>query len=133
MSEQEQIYPPATKELAEQRKSLAPKPAEAFKAFSRSVFAEGALPAKTKQLIAVAVAHVTQCPYCIRGHTTAALQHGATAEEIMEAIWVAAEMRAGGAYAHSALALDTIAHDKAEKSSGCQNFAGVPEANAKQT
>jgi len=73
------------------------------------VFAEEALPVKTKQLIAVAVAHVTQCPYCIRGHTRGALQNGATAEEIMEAIWVAAEMRAGGAYAHSTLALDTIA------------------------
>ena len=109
MSEKDQVYPQATKELAEQRTSLAPKPAEAFKAFSRSVFAEGALSAKSKQLIAVAVAHVTQCPYCIRGHTSGALQSGATAEEIMEAIWVAAEMRAGGAYAHSALALDTIA------------------------
>lgn len=117
MFEQEQFYPAATKELAEQRKRLAPKPAETFKAFSRSVFAEGALPAKTKQLIAVAVAHVTQCPYCIRGHAAAALQQEATAEEIMEAIWVAAEMRAGGAYAHSALALDTIAHDKAQKPS----------------
>jgi hypothetical protein len=42
MSEQEQVYPQATKELAEQRRALAPKPAEAFKAFSRSVFAEGA-------------------------------------------------------------------------------------------
>src|SRR3954452_4653057 len=116
MSEQEQVYPPATRELAEQRKSLAPKPAEAFKAFSQSVFAEGALPAKTKQLIAVAVAHVTQCPYCIRGHTDGALKHGATAEEIMEAIWVAAEMRAGGAYAHSALALDAIARVQGENS-----------------
>jgi AhpD family alkylhydroperoxidase len=116
MTEQEQLFPSATRELAEQRKSLAPKPAEAFKVFSRSVFAEGALPAKTKQLIAVAVAHVTQCPYCIRGHTSAALQQGATAEEIMEAIWVAAEMRAGGAYAHSALALDTIARVQSEKS-----------------
>src|SRR6478735_7942676 len=112
MSEQDQVYPRATKELAEQRNRLAPGPAKAFKEFSRSVFAEGALPGKTKQLIAVAVAHVTQCPYCIRGHTSAALQHGATAEEIMEAIWVAAEMRAGGAYAHSTLALDTIAGDK---------------------
>ena len=115
MVEQERIYPPATKELAAKRKSLAPKPAEAFKAFSQSVFAEGALPAKTKQLIAVAVAHVTQCPYCIRGHTHAAVQHKATAEEIMEAIWVAAEMRAGGAYAHSVIALDTIARNKAER------------------
>ena len=112
MSEQEQIYPETTRELAEQRKRLAPKPAEAFKAFSQSVFADGAIPAKTKQLIAVAVAHTTQCPYCIRGHTAAALQHGATAEEIMEAIWIAAEMRAGGAYAHSALALDVIAHSQ---------------------
>ncbi|EQD70880.1 alkylhydroperoxidase [mine drainage metagenome] len=66
------------------------------------------MPGKTKQLIAVAVAHVTQCPYCIRGHTEAALKHGASEQEIMEAIWVAAEMRAGGAYAHSALALDTM-------------------------
>src|SRR5580765_8600052 len=106
MSEPEQVYPPATKELAAKRKSLAPKPAAAFKAFSQSVFAEGALSAKTKQLIAVAVAHVTQCPYCIRGHTKAAMQHGASPEEIMEAIWVAAEMRAGASYAHSALALD---------------------------
>ena len=109
MAEQEQMDPPATRELAEERKRLAPGPAEAFAAFSRSVFADGALPAKTKQLIAVAVAHVTQCPYCIRGHTTAALRHGATAEEIMEAVWVAAEMRAGAPYAHSALALDAIA------------------------
>ncbi len=115
MFEQEEIYPPATRELAEQRQRLAPKPAEAFKAFSQSVFADGALPAKTKQLIAVAVAHVTQCPYCIRGHTKAALRHGATPEEIMEAIWVAAEMRAGGAYAHSAIALDTITHVQGSK------------------
>ena len=133
MTTQEQLYPTATKELAEQRKHLAPGPAEAFKAFSRSVFADGALPAKTKQLIAVAAAHVTQCPYCIHGHTKAALQHGATAEEIMEAIWVAAEMRAGAAYAHSTLALDTIAREMAEQASGHGNAAGVVEANAKQT
>ena len=118
MPEQVPVYPPASKELAEQRKALAPKPAEAFKAFSRSVFAEGALPAKTKQLIAVAVAHVTQCPYCIRGHTKSALQHGLTAEEIMEAIWVAVEMRAGGAYAHSTIALDAIARSQ-DEGPGC--------------
>ncbi|MGH7619102.1 MAG: carboxymuconolactone decarboxylase family protein, partial [Gemmatimonadaceae bacterium] len=51
-------------------------------------------------------------PYCIRSHAGAALAKGATPEEIMEAIWVAAEMRAGGAYAHSALALDVIAVDQ---------------------
>jgi AhpD family alkylhydroperoxidase len=56
----------------------------------------------------VAVAHVTQCPYCIRGHTEAALKQGASEQQIMEAIWVAAEMRAGGAYAHAQLTLDTL-------------------------
>ncbi|GAB7549913.1 carboxymuconolactone decarboxylase family protein [Cupriavidus sp. 8B] len=102
------MYPPSAPGITARRKELAPGPLAAFKAFSDSVFADGALPAKTKQLIAVAVAHVTQCPYCIRGHTAAALKSGATGQEIMEAIWVAAEMRAGAAYAHSALALDTM-------------------------
>jgi len=109
MADQQQLFPAAMKELAERRKRLAPQALGAFKAFSQAVFADGALPGKTKQLIALAVAHVTQCPYCIRAHTKQSLQHGATAEEIMEAIWVAAEMRAGAAYAHSLLAVDTIA------------------------
>ncbi len=64
-----------------------------------------------KQLIAVAVAHTTQCPYCIRGHILGALRDGAIEREIMEAIWVAAEMRAGGAYAHAAVALDALDGD----------------------
>lgn len=102
------IYPHGTAELAATRKQLAPEVHEAFTKFSERVFADGALPTKTKQLIAVAVAHVTQCPYCIRGHTKAAVRHGATREEIMEAIWVAAEMRAGAAYAHSTIAIDTL-------------------------
>jgi len=116
MSERESLYPHPTHELNERRTRLAPETDLAFHAFSKSVFAGGALPARTKQLIAVAVAHVTQCPYCIRSHTGAALRKGATAEEIMEAIWVAAEMRAGGAYAHSVLALDVIARDEEGKS-----------------
>ncbi len=97
------IYPPASRELARKRRELAPETQAAFDTFSQKVFAEGALPVKVKQLIAVAVAHVTQCPYCIQGHTKAAQRAGATPEELMEAVWVAAEMRAGGAYAHSAL------------------------------
>lgn len=108
MAEQEAMYPAPNRQLGELRRQLAPGAAEAFKAFSQAVFAEGALTAKTKQLIAVAVAHVTQCPYCIKSHTKAAMQHGASGEEIMEAIWVAAEMRAGGAYGHSTLAVETI-------------------------
>jgi AhpD family alkylhydroperoxidase len=102
------IYPLASRDLAKKRRALAPETEAAFDAFNQRVFADGALPAKTKQLIAVAVAHVTQCPYCIKGHTKAALRAGATPQEMMEAIWVAAEMRAGGAYAHAALALTTM-------------------------
>ncbi len=75
------------------------------------VFAEGALDSRTKQLIAVAVAHVTQCPWCIDGHVKAARRAGATDEQVMEAIWVAAEMRAGAAYAHSVKALAVLADD----------------------
>ncbi len=100
------IYPAATRELAKRRHELAPATEAAFMAFSGQVFADGALAARTKQIIAVA--HVTQCPYCIKGHTAAALRHGASPQELMEAIWVAAEMRAGGSYAHSAIALAEI-------------------------
>ncbi|NCA85054.1 MAG: carboxymuconolactone decarboxylase family protein [Clostridia bacterium] len=104
----EDLYPKATKELADKRSALAPEIMEAWATFSKTVFKEGALPEKTKQLIAVAVAHVTQCPYCIRSHTKTALRKGASREEIMEAIWVAAEMRSGAATAHSAIALDEM-------------------------
>lgn len=106
------IYPPPTEEFVHKRQELAPGIQAAFHAFSKLVFADGALPAKTKQLIAVAAAHITQCPYCIKGHTKAALRHGATPQEIMEAIWVAAEMRAGGAYAHSVISMAAMSDPK---------------------
>ena len=103
-----EVYPPATREIGDRRRELAPAIHAAFDAFSKQVFADGALPAKTKQLIAVAAAHVTQCPYCIKGHSRLARRAGATDQEIMEAIWVAAEMRAAGAFAHSTIALDVL-------------------------
>lgn len=102
------MYPPPSAEIARARRELAPDIQSAFDAFSQKVFADGALSARTKQIIAVAVAHVTQCPYCIKGHTKAALRHGVTPQELMEAIWVAAEMRAGGAYAHSTISLTAM-------------------------
>jgi AhpD family alkylhydroperoxidase len=111
------MYPETSRELHEKRRELAPEAYAAFRAFGNKVFADGALPSKTKELIAVAVAHVTQCPYCIRGHTESAMRKGATEQEIMEAIWVAAEMRAGAAYAHANLAIDTM-NRVAQKSSG---------------
>src|ERR1035437_7196854 len=102
------LYPAASRELNQARQGLAPETNDAFAAFSKRGFKEGALDAKTKQLLAGAAAHVTQGPYCIRGHTKQALRGGATREEVMLAIWVATEMRAGAAVAHSNLALDAM-------------------------
>lgn len=101
-------FPKATRAHAERRRGLSPETEDAFRAFSKAVFAEGALDGRTKQLIAVAVAHVTQCPWCIEGHVKAARREGASNKAIMEAIWVAAEMRAGAAFAHSIKALELI-------------------------
>lgn len=108
MSNDNELFTKATAENAKKKADLAPKQIEAWRTFSRTVFKEGVLDEKTKQLIAVAVAHVTQCPYCIRAHVPQALKKGASKEEIMEAIWVAAEMRAGAAYAHATIALDAM-------------------------
>jgi AhpD family alkylhydroperoxidase len=104
----DQLYPKTTKEIYDKRVALAPEISEAFHNFSNAVFKEGELSEKTKQLIAVAVAHVTQCPYCISSHTKLALKKGASKKEVMEAIWVASEMRAGASYAHAALAIDEM-------------------------
>ncbi len=106
-------FPQTTCAHTERRHALAPEADDAFRAFSKAVFAEGALDVSTKQIIAVAVAHVTQCPWCIEGHVKAARRAGATQEQIMEAIWVAAEMRAGAAFAHSVKALDVMEDDAA--------------------
>jgi len=126
------VYPVATRELTTRRKEAAPETHDAFQAFSRQVFADGALPEKTKQLIAVAVAHVTQCPYCIRGHTRLANRRGASEQEIMEAIWVAAEMRAGGAYAHSVIALDALAAEDDQRSERRPALRAEPSTASEQ-
>jgi AhpD family alkylhydroperoxidase len=115
MEKHEPIYPAPSATLSRKRQELAPGIQRAFRDFSRQVFTAGALDAKTKQLIAVAVAHVTQCPYCIQGHTKGARHEGASEQEVMEAIWVAAEMRAGGAFAHSLIALQTMEVDDKEE------------------
>ncbi len=116
-----ETYPAVTRDLARMRRALAPSTAAAFHDFGAAVFMDGALSTKTKHLIAVAVAHVTQCPYCIKGHTRAALNDGATDAELMEAIWVAAEMRAGAAFAHSVIAvaeMEAFASGRAEDHQG---------------
>lgn len=79
----------------------APDAMKAFWVFDRAAFAAGTLSAQTKQLIAVAVALTTQCPYCIELHNKAAREAGATEAQLAEAALVAAAMRAGAAVTHA--------------------------------
>src|SRR5690349_15751276 len=85
--------------------SLAPQVMSAFWAFDRAAVADGAIPAKYKELIAVAVAMTTQCPYCIDIHSGNARKAGATEAELVEAAMVAAALRAGAAVTHATHAL----------------------------
>jgi AhpD family alkylhydroperoxidase len=66
---------------------------------------DGQIPRKYRELIAVAVAHTTQCVYCIEVHTRNAKKAGATREEVAEAVLVAAALRSSGAAAHGTLAM----------------------------
>ena len=84
---------------------LAPEVMKAFWAFDKLSVAEGAIPVKYKELIAVAVAVTTQCPYCIDIHAANARRAGATEAELAEATIVAAALRAGGAITHATHAL----------------------------
>jgi AhpD family alkylhydroperoxidase len=88
-----------------QMNELAPEVMTAFWAFDRAAVAEGAVPVRYKELIGVAVALTTQCPYCIDIHTRNARKVGATDAEIIEAAMVAAALRAGGAVTHATHAL----------------------------
>jgi len=79
---------------------LTPAAWEGFLAFDKAVMADGAIPARMKELIAVAVAMTTQCPYCIDIHTQRAKAAGCSETELAEAVMVAAALRAGGAITH---------------------------------
>ena len=78
-----------------------PKLAEKFFAYYSSVFEEGALSAREKSLIALAVAHAVQCPYCIDAYTTDSLEKGVSEAQMMEAVHVAGAIRGGASLVHS--------------------------------
>ncbi len=78
----------------------APELWEKFSAWYDAVFAEGALTQREKALIALAVAHAVQCPYCIDAYTTASLEKGAAPDQMTEAVHVAAAIRGGAALVH---------------------------------
>jgi len=84
---------------------LAPEVAKAFSAFDKLAYADGAIPKKYKELIAIAVALTTQCPYCIEVHRQGATKAGATEAELAETVLVAAALRASSAVTHGTHAL----------------------------
>ena len=85
---------------------LAPEAFQGFVAFDEAAFKGGAIPLKYKELMAVAVALTTQCPYCIEVYAKKARKAGATEQELAETMLVAAALRAGGAVTHGTHALE---------------------------
>ena len=79
-------------------RELAPEPFRAFLDFDAKAFKDGAIPARTKELIALGIAQITQCPWCIDAHTARATKAGATDQEIAETTFVAMAMAAGAAW-----------------------------------
>jgi AhpD family alkylhydroperoxidase len=85
---------------------LAPEAFKGFVAFDEAVFKDGAIPLKYKELMAVAVALTTQCPYCIEIHSKKAKKAGASEQELTETTLIAAALRAGAAVTHGTHALE---------------------------
>ena len=86
--------------------ALAETEARSFLAFNQAAERQdGAIPRKYRELISIGVALTTQCAYCLDVHTRHARAHGVTKEELAEAAFVAAAVRAGATLAHSLMAL----------------------------
>ena len=79
----------------------APRAMAGFRALDAAALGDGEIPKKYKELMAVAVALTTQCPYCIEVHRKSALAAGASEQELVEAAFVAVALRAGAALTHS--------------------------------
>ena len=86
----------------------APELWEKFQSWYGAVFAEGALTEREKALIALAVAHAVQCPYCIDAYSADALKQGSNIDEMMEAVHVAAAIRGGASLVHGVQMLNHV-------------------------
>ena len=94
------MYDMANLEKLAPQGKLAPEASRAYQAFNQAALADGVVPRKYKELMAVAVALTTQCPYCIEVHKDAAVEAGASEAELAETTFVAAALRAGAAVVH---------------------------------
>lgn len=91
-------------EIGEFQKELADK----FFDYYGTVFADSALSAKEKAIIALAVAHAIQCPYCIDAYTQESLEKGFSEEQMMEAVHVAAAIRGGASLVHGVQMMNKV-------------------------
>ena len=82
--------------------------ADKFFTYYAAVFAEGALTAREKSLIALAVSHTVQCPYCIDAYSTDATEKGCSEEQMMEAVHVAAAIRGGSSLVHGVQMMNKV-------------------------
>ena len=97
-------------------RELAPEAYRSWLEFDKKAFEAGALDAKTKELIALGIAHITQCPWCIDAHTARATKAGATDKELGEVVFVSMAMAAGAAWSHGGLMLQCLdEHEGAKK------------------
>ena len=97
---QKTYYDPADLKKFGDVAEFEPKLAEKFFGWYDEVFKEGALSAREKALIALAVSHSIQCPYCIDAYTSGSLKNGATEAQMMEAVHVASAIRGGASLVH---------------------------------
>jgi len=91
-------------EITDFQKELGDK----FFEYYDKVFKEGALTKREKSLIALAVAHAIQCPYCIDAYTSDTLKQGCDEEELMEAVHVAAAIRGGASLVHGVQMMNQV-------------------------
>ena len=105
--EEKSYHHPSDRRFARELRHAAPQECQAYQAFSQAVMtrADGAIPQKMRELIAIGVALTTQCAYCLESHTAAAVKLGASKEELAEVVYIASAMRAGAAAAHGMLAM----------------------------
>src|SRR5215475_5093402 len=114
-----------TKTVFRRMRELAPDAYRAWLEFDQKAFAPGALPGKTKELIALGIAHITQCPWCIDAHTKKAATAGASDTEIAETTFVAMAMAAGAAWSHGGLALQCLQEHKGLRTEPRANAHGL--------
>ncbi|HUK25098.1 MAG TPA: carboxymuconolactone decarboxylase family protein [Terriglobales bacterium] len=108
----EHYHDPSDLRFLKEMSKQAPAEFNAWFALDKIVSREdGAVPRKYRELIALAVACTTQCPYCIEVHVKAAKAAGASRQEVSEASLIAAALRAGGAATHGAMALKLYGED----------------------